>query len=83
VAQDAAQAQLGYDSFLLALLEQEVAQRERNRQQQRIKAAHFPLLKELSDFDFACIQSPVQAQILALADGHYIPVAEPVIFLGR
>ena len=44
VAQDAAQSQLGYDRFLLALVEQELAQRERNRQQQRIKAAHFPFL---------------------------------------
>jgi DNA replication protein DnaC len=83
VAQDAAQAQLGYDSFLLALVEQELAQRDRNRQQQRIKDARFPLLKELSDFDFSCIQSPAQAQILALADGHYIPAAEPVILVGN
>jgi len=83
VAQDAAQAQLGYDHFLLALAEQELAQRDRNRQQQRIKAAHFPLLKELSDFDFSCLQSPAQAQILALADGHYLPAAEPVILVGN
>jgi DNA replication protein DnaC len=83
VAQDAAQAQLGYDAFLLALAEQELAQRDRNRQQQRIKEARFPLLKELSDFDFSCIQSPTQAQILALADGHYIPAAEPVILVGN
>jgi len=67
VAQDAAQAGLGYDGFLLALVEQELAQRDRNRQQQRIKEARFPLLKELSDFDFSCIQSPTQTQILALA----------------
>jgi len=83
VAQDATQAQLGYDAFLLALAEQELAQRDRNRQQQRIKEARLPLLKELSDFDFSCIQSPAQAQILALADGHYIPAAEPVILVGN
>jgi DNA replication protein DnaC len=83
VAQDAAQAQLGYDAFLLALAEQELAQRDRNRQQQRIKEARFPVLKELSDFDFSCIQSPAQAQILALAGGHYIPAAEPVILVGN
>lgn len=83
VAQDAAQAQLGYDAFLLALAEQELAQRDRNRQQQRIKEARFPVLKELSDFDFSCIQSPAQAQVLALADGHYIPAAEPVILVGN
>jgi DNA replication protein DnaC len=83
VAQDAAQAHLSYDGFLLALVEQELAQRDRNRQQQRIKAAHFPFLKELADFDFSCIQAPTQPQVLSLADGHYIPSAEPVILVGN
>jgi DNA replication protein DnaC len=83
VAQDATAAQLPYDRFLLALLEQEMAQRERNRQQNRIQAAHFPYLKELSDFDFTCIQSPTRPQVLALAEGHYLPAAEPVILVGN
>jgi DNA replication protein DnaC len=83
VAQDAAAAQLPYDRFLLALLEQEIAQRERNRQQNRIQAARFPYLKELSDFDFTCIQSPTRPQVLALAEGHYVPAAEPVILVGN
>lgn len=83
VAQDATQAQLSDDRFLLALVEQELAQRDRNRQQQRIKAAHFPFLKELADFDFTCLQAPTQAQVIALADGHYLPAAEPVILVGN
>ncbi len=83
VAQDALAAQLPYDRFLLALLEQEIAQRERNRQQSRIKAAHFPVLKELADFDFTCIQSPTRPQILALAEGHYLPAAEPILLVGN
>ena len=52
VAEDAAGNNLGYDQYLLALAEQEVAQRHLNRQRQRIKAARFPVLKELADFDF-------------------------------
>ena len=32
VAEDAAQANLGYDRYLLSLAEQEIAQREKNRQ---------------------------------------------------
>lgn len=46
VAEDAAQANLDYDRFLLALAEPEVAQREKNRQAQLIRAARFPTLKE-------------------------------------
>ena len=49
VAEDAAGHNLGYEQYLLALAEQEVTQRELNRQRQRIKAARFPVLKELAD----------------------------------
>src|SRR5271157_4860119 len=83
VAQDAAAAQLPYDRFLLALLEQEIAQRERNRQQNRVKAARFPVLKEFSDFDFTCLQSPTRPQVLALAEGHYLPAVEPILLVGN
>ena len=48
-AEDGARANLSYDRYLLALAEQEVAQREKNRQQRRIKAARFPVLKDLAD----------------------------------
>jgi DNA replication protein DnaC len=83
VAQDAAQADLSYDRFLLALAEQEVAQRQRNRQLQGIKAARFPLLKELADFDFSLLTSPPKQQVLTLAQGSYIQQAEPVILVGN
>jgi hypothetical protein len=83
VAEDAAQANLPYDRFLLALVEQEVAQREHNRQQQRVKAARFPVLKELADFDFSCLTSPTSAQVLRLAQGDYIRQAEPILLVGH
>ena len=55
LAEDAAQMDLSYDRFLLALAEQEVIQREQNRIVRRIKAARFPVRKELADFDFSLI----------------------------
>jgi len=83
VAEDAARTQLSYDRYLLALAEQELAGRESKRQQQRIKTAHFPVLKELADFDFTCLTSPTQAQVMALSAGHYLRPAEPVILVGN
>jgi len=71
-AEDAALANHSYDQFLLALAEQEVAQRERNRIARRIKAARFPVLKELADFDFSCITSPNKQRVLELARGSYL-----------
>ena len=83
VAEDAARTQLSYDRYLLVLAEQELAGRESKRQQQRIKTAHFPVLKELADFDFTCLTSPTQAQVMALSVGHYLRPAEPVILVGN
>ena len=82
-AEDAAQNNLSYDRFLLALAEQEVTQRELNRQQQRIKAARFPIIKELADFDFGAIPKLNKQRILDLARGEYINQAEPIILVGN
>lgn len=82
-AEDAAQADHSYDRFLLALAEQEVAQRKRNRIVRRIKQARFPVLKELADFDFSCITSPNKQRVLELARGGYLQKAEPILMVGN
>jgi DNA replication protein DnaC len=79
-AEEAAQTNHSYDRFLLALA---VAQRERNRIARRIKAARFPVLKELADFDFSCISSPNKQRVLELARGTYIQKAEPILLVGN
>ena len=83
VAEDAARNNLGYERYLLALAEQEVAQRLLNSQQQRIKAARFPVLKELADFDFSAIPQLNKQRVLDLARGEYIHKAEPIIMVGQ
>jgi len=83
VADDAARTNLGYDAYLLALAEQEVAQRHLNTQRQRIQAARFPVLKELADFDFSAIPHLNKQRLLDLARGEYIAKKEPVIFVGN
>ena len=82
-AQDAAEANHSYDHFLLALTREEVTQRDHNRQLQRIRAAKFPLLKELIDFDFSAIPKLNKQRILDLARGQYIEKAEPIILVGN
>ena len=81
--EDAIQAGLGYDRYLLALAEQEIAQRKDNRQVRLIKAARFPVLKELADFDFGCVPSLSKQQVLELAQGSYIRQAEPLLMVGN
>jgi DNA replication protein DnaC len=82
-AADAAQKNLDYPRYLLALVEQEIHTREQNRIQRRVKAAHFPVLKEMADFDFSALPSLNKAHILDLARGDYITKHETLIFIGN
>ena len=82
-AEDAAQANLSYDRYLQSLAEQEIAQREKNREERRIKAARFPVLKELADFDFSCVSSLNKLQVLDLARSSYIQKAEAILMVGN
>jgi DNA replication protein DnaC len=81
--QDAAQANLSYDRYLLALAEQEIAQRETNRQTRLIQGARFPVEKELADFDFTWVPSLSKPQVLDLAQGGYIRQVEPFLMVGN
>lgn len=83
VAEDAARNNLSYDRYLLALAEQEVAQRLLNSQRQRIQAARFPVIKELADFDFSALPQLNKQRVLDLARGQYIHKAEPIILVGQ
>ena len=82
-ATDAAQKNLDYPRYLLALAEQEINTREQNRIQRRVKAAHFPVLKELADFDLSALPSLNKAHLLDLARGEYITKRETLIFIGN
>lgn len=82
-AEDAAQANLSYDRYLLALAEQEVAQRESSRRMRRVKAARFPVLKELADFDFSCVPSLSKQRVLELALGGYLDKGESILLVGN
>jgi DNA replication protein DnaC len=82
-ATDAARSNLDYTRYLLALAEQEVNKREQNRIQKRVKAARFPVLKELADFDFSALPTLNKAQVLDLSRGEYIQKHEPIVFIGN
>lgn len=82
-AADAARSNLDYTRYLLALAEQEVSKREQNRIQKRVKAARFPMLKELADFDFSALPELNKAQVIDLSRGEYIQKREPIVFIGN
>jgi DNA replication protein DnaC len=82
IAREARQAEKTYEEFLLALLQQEVAQREVSRQKMRLAQARFPVLKTLDTFQFGAVPSLNKAAVLELARGGYIAEKETLILVG-
>lgn len=82
-ATDAALNNRDHVHYLLALTEQEVTQREQNQRKRRIKAARFPMPKELADFDFSSLPALNKAQVLDLARGEYLNRCETILLVGN
>jgi DNA replication protein DnaC len=83
LAREAADNNLGYEEYLLGVLEQEIHQRENNRIQRGIKQASFPVIKTLDSFDFKAIPSLNKPKVLKLMQGEYIRKKENVILVGN
>lgn len=82
-AEDAARANPPYEQYVCALAEHEVTRRTQVRQERAVRAARFPLPKDLASFDFSQVPSLTKAQVLALAQCHYLAQAESVILGGN
>ncbi len=83
VAQDAAQRNLSYEGFLLALLEEELAQRDENMQKRRLAAAKFPTVKTLDQYDFSLMPQLNRPLVLELLQGGYIAQKENILMAGE
>ena len=68
--------------FLTALVEDELDKRKERLLQRRIKAAKFPVLKALDDFDFTFNPGIQKKSILDLATCRFVHKAESILFLG-
>jgi len=82
-AADAARTGLSCERYLLALCEAELAQRDANRVERCIAQAKLPVLKELSQFDWSCVQGVSKTRVLELAQGGYLAHAEPILMIGN
>ncbi len=54
-----------------------------HRVEHSIASAKFPVLKELSNFDFSVVQGLAKTRVLELAQGGYIQRAEPILLVGN
>jgi DNA replication protein DnaC len=82
LARQCASENVDYLGFLLRLCERELADREQRACQRRLKAARFPQLKSLDEFDLTAQPSLNRALIVELARCEYIDRRESIILLG-
>jgi DNA replication protein DnaC len=83
LAREAADADEDYAQYLLRLTELEVSQRSANAMAARIKAAGFPVLKDLDTYDFSAMPSVPKARIVELARGQWIEEKFNLCFVGN
>lgn len=71
-----------YEQYLAQVLSEEVASRETHGGAARVKAARFPQVKTLDDFDFTFQRSVKRTQVSHLAQLDFLREATNVVFLG-
>jgi len=83
LAGEAVKEQQSHLSYLEALLEGELEERERKAIARRIQEAHLPSVKTLEEFDFQIAPHIAAALVRNLSEGGYLARKEPVILLGE
>lgn len=68
---------------MLALVEQEITQREENQQSSRIRKAGFPVVKSLDGFDFHAAPYVNKPKVLGLAKCDFVDAHENVLLVGN
>ena len=82
VCEQAAKANLDYQSFLAQALESEWRGRQQRGIEMRLRMARFPWLKTLDQFDFECQPSLDRKVVRELAGLSFVDRAENVVLLG-
>jgi DNA replication protein DnaC len=83
LARQAAEQGQAYPDYLLALLAQELSQREVNRRRRLVQQAKFPIAYTLESYDFSVVPSLSKQKVLELARGEFIRKAENVVLVGE
>lgn len=83
LSREAAESDQSYEDYLLHLTELEVATRSANALSARIKAASFPVLKDLDSYDFTAMPSLSKQKILELSRGAWIDEKSNACFIGN
>jgi DNA replication protein DnaC len=79
----ASQESLGYEQFLLELVEQECQERRTNRVTRLLQASRLPLEKTFDNFNMKRLPTKLARQIKTLSDGSFLDRRENVLAFGK
>ncbi len=82
-AQDAARSGQSYERFLLGLAKEEAISQYDQKVERAIARAKFPVLKDLSSFDFSVVGGISKQRVMELAQGDYLANKESIILIGN
>lgn len=69
----------GYEQFLIELMKQELAERSVTGQKRRIKAAKFPSMKTLDEFDMTRLENVSESTVRQLASCDFIKQRQNIV----
>ena len=73
----------GYEQFLIELMKQELAEHSVTGQKRKIKAAKFPSLKTLDEFDMSRLENVSESTIRQLASCDFIKQRQNIVMIGN
>jgi len=82
-ARQAERETLGYEQYLLQLVERECQERRANRIARLLQASRLPLEKTLENFDLKRLPAKAARQVKALLDGAFLDRQENVLAFGN
>ena len=83
LVQRAEQEHLGYEAFLRALVEEEVAHRRGTRLRRKTRGAGFPFLKTVDEFDFSLQESLRATTIGSFLSHDFVTEGRSLILYGK
>ena len=83
LSREAADADESYQGYLLRLSELELTTRSGNALAARVKAAGFPVIKELADFDFTLLPNVSKPKVLELARCEWVDQKMNACWVGN
>ena len=73
----------GYEDFLIALMRNELENRQERNRQRKIKQAKFPYVKTIEEFDCERLEHVSEAQIKELASGDFVSSKQNIVMIGN